>query len=281
VKLSPRYDGSPILSIDGAPDDQRAPVTRQRRRMEQLLAGLSDDEWRAPSRCDEWTNQDVISHLITVNNFWAASVAAGLAGEPTRMLATFDPAAHPPLMVDGMRSLTPREVFDQFVASNDSFLGALDPLDADGWSALAESPAGHVSIRLLAFHAIWDSWIHERDIALPLGLTPAQEPDELHSCLRYAAAVGPALTVSEGTAFASTLAVDASGPRDRFVLEVTDAVAVHDDEWPDGTPCLEGTAVELIEALSIRGPLPADAPAEWRTLLTGLATIFDTELEHT
>lgn len=279
MKLSPRYDGPPILSIDGDPDDQYAPVTRQRRRMEQLLAGLSDDEWRSPSRCDGWTNQDVISHLITVNNFWAVSISAGLDGTPTRMLATFDPAAHPPLMVDGMRALTPREAFDQFVASNDSFLGALDALDAQGWSTVAETPAGHVSIRLLAFHALWDSWVHERDIALPLGLTPAEESDELRSCLRYAAAVGPALTVSEGTAFASALAVDASNPSDRFVLEVTDAVAVHNDAWPDGTPCLHGSAVELIEALSIRGPLPADAPDEWRTLLKGLAAVFDTELE--
>ena len=279
MKLSPRYDGPPILSIDGEPADQREPVTRQRRRMESLLAGLSDDEWRSPSRCREWSIHDVVSHLVTVNSFWASSVAGGLAGSPTRMLATFDPVAHPPLIIDGMRALAPREVLDQFVASNDSFLDALDALDTHGWSTLAETPAGHVSIRLLAFHTLWDSWVHERDIAVPLGIHAAEEPDELRSCLRYAAAVGPALTVSTGTSFASTLVVEASDLGDRFVLEVTDAVAVRDEPGPDDAPRLRGSAVELIEALSIRGPLPAGTPVEWHTLLTGLATVFDTELE--
>ena len=78
-------------------------------------------------------------------------------------------------------------------SSNDGFLGLLAELDDEGWSMPAESPPGHVSIRLLAFHAIWDSWIHERDIALPLGQQPPEVPDELRSCLQYAAAVSPAL----------------------------------------------------------------------------------------
>jgi uncharacterized protein (TIGR03083 family) len=275
VKLSPRYDGPPILEIDGPPGDQGVPVARQRRRMETLLAALTDDEWRSPSRCAGWSIQDVISHLVTVNGFWEASVRAGLAGTPTQMLANFDPAAHPPLMVEGMRALTPREVFDQFVASNDGFLGALAELDDSGWSMLAESPPGHVSIRVLAFHAIWDSWIHERDIALPLGQQPPEEPDELRSCLQYAAAIGPALTITDGHVSAGPLAVAAIDPEIRFRLEVGESVFVSRAAAPADAPCLRGSAVDLIEALSVRVPLPADAPAEWHRLLRGLATVFD------
>ena len=37
-------------------------------------------------------------------------------------------------------------------------------------------------------------------------------------------------------------------------------------------------AVELVEALSLRAPLPASTPAPWRQLLAGLATTFDTEV---
>jgi hypothetical protein len=44
---------------------------------------------------------------------------------------------------------------------------------------------------------------------------------------------------------------------------------------PVDAPCLRGSAVDLIEALSVRMPLPADAPAEWHRLLNGLATVFD------
>ena len=278
MKLSPRYDGPPILSVDGAPDDQAAPVARQRRRMESMLAGLDADGWSAPSRCDGWTVQDVISHLVGVNGFWETSVKAGLAGEPTRMLAAFDPAAHPALMVGAMQELSAAEVFDQFVASNSGFLGALESLDADGWTKLAESPPGHVPIRLLAQHALWDSWIHERDIALPLGLVPPEEPDEVQSCLVYAAAIGPALAVMHDGAFRGALVVEAEDPETRFTLIVEDSVAVRDGAAA-GAPVLSGSAVELVEVLSVRAPLPANAPAEWRHLLQGLATVFEVPVE--
>ncbi len=277
--LSPRYDGPPILSIDGRPNDQHAPVVRQRRRFEATLLELGDNDWRAPSRCDGWTVQDVVAHLVGVNAFWQGSVAAGLAGAPTRVLAAFDPAATPPLMVDAMRALAPAEVLEQFVASNGAFLAVLDALDERGWSAIAESPAGHVSIRLLAHHALWDCWVHERDIALPLGATPAVEPDEVLSCLRYAAAVSPALAIGSGTQIDGVFAVEASAPASSFVLTVGESVAVRDGPAPPDAPCLRGAAVELVEALSIRAPLPPSAPAEWREVLGGLAAAFDSPVE--
>ncbi len=279
MKLTPRYDGPPIISIAGLPDDQRAPVLRQRRRLEATLADLSIEDWRSASRCDGWTVQDVVAHVVGVNAFWQGSVLAGLAGTPTRVLAGFDPAATPTLMVEPMRALTPAEVLDQFVLSNDAFLGTIAELDEPAWSMLAESPAGHVPIRLLAQHALWDCWVHERDIALPLGLTPAVEPDELLSCLRYAAALSPAFAISSGSTSVGVFAVEASNPELRFGLEVGESVAVSEGLAARDAPCLRGAAVELVEALSLRAPLPPSAPTEWRQLLSGLATAFDSELE--
>jgi uncharacterized protein (TIGR03083 family) len=247
--------------------------------MESLLADLSDDQWQSPSRCAGWTVQDVVAHLVGVNAFWEASVVAGLAGTPTQVLAAFDPAAHPPLMVAPMRALTPQEILEQFVASNDGFLGAVAGLDDDGWSTPAETPAGHVPIRLLAFHGLWDAWIHERDIALPLGLTPPEEPDEISSSLRYAAALGPALTISGSEPCSGGLAVLATEPDIQFTLDVDEWVSVHDAIAAADVPCLRGPAVELTEALSLRAPLPATAPDAWRRHLGSLATMFDTELE--
>jgi uncharacterized protein (TIGR03083 family) len=279
VKLSPRYDGAVFLTIDGRADDQLLPVTRQRRRLEALLNDRSDDEWRSASRCEGWTVQDVVAHLAGVNVFWVASVLAGLAGAPTKLLAAFDPARHPALLVEGTRSLSPREVLDQFVTSNDGFLGALATLDEAGWSALAETPVGHVSIRLLAHHALWDSWVHERDIAIPLGLAPAEEPDEVESCLQYAAAIGPALRTLDSEALAGEFGVLASDPNVQFTLEVGNSVAVRHQTPRAHTPRLHGAAVELVEALSVREPLPADTPDEWRGLVNILAAVFDNSRE--
>ena len=46
MKLAPRYDGDPIIAIDGPADDQLVPVVRQRRRMETMLAALTDEQWQ-------------------------------------------------------------------------------------------------------------------------------------------------------------------------------------------------------------------------------------------
>jgi uncharacterized protein (TIGR03083 family) len=277
MRLSPRYEGPPIVSIAGSPDDQLAPLLRQRRRLEATLVDLDEDEWRAATRCADWTVHDVVAHLISVNAFWQMSVLAGLAGSPTRVLVDFDPAATPPLMVAPMRALAPAEILDQFVASNNGFLEAIAGLDTEGWETLAETPAGHVPVRLLAFHALWDSWVHERDIALPRGFTPPIEADEVLSCLRYAAAVSPALAIGTGTAVAGVFRVDATDPELSFAVQVGQSVAVRDGSAPADAPCLRGAAVALVEALSIRAPLPASTPPEWHHLLEGLATAFDSE----
>jgi len=274
MKVSPRYDGPAILEFDGPVDDQLVPVTRQKLRFAAMLAGLDADDWRAPSRCEHWTVQDVVTHLVGVNAYWQLSIEAGLAGNPTRMLDGFDPAATPELLIAGQRSLSPAEVLDQLVASHDGLLGVIGALDDAGWSTVAETPAGHVPIRLLVQHSLWDNWIHERDVALPLGLTPPIEADEVASSMRYAAAVSPGFLLSAGSRIDGRFAVDATEPDTSFWLEIDDVVHVHDGAPPAGTPCLCGDAVALTDALSIRAPLPDTAPAEWRALLGGLAAAF-------
>jgi len=255
-------------------------VARQRKRLEGGVAALGPESWKSPRRCDGWSVQDVVLHLVGVNTFWHASVLAGLAGQPTRFLTGFDPATTPAQMVDAMRTLERAEALERLRASNDAFLGTLATLDDDGWSALAETPAGHVPIRLLAHHALWDGWVHERDVLLPLGLTPDVEPDEVLSSLRYAAALSPALAIGSRNVSAGVFTVEATDPDARFSVEVSQSVAVRDGPAPappGQVPCLRGDAVALVEALSFRAPLPASAPPEWRRLITGLADAFDVD----
>jgi len=282
MQLSPHYDFPIIVSIDGSPSDQCVPLVRQRRRLEDLLRGLSDEQWNAPSRCGTWTAKDVVVHLAGVNRFWQASAAAGIAGTPTRLLGGFDPAATPSMMVDSLGSITSAVALEMFVSSNDALLATVADLDDTAWTAVAESPVGHVSLRLVMQHALWDSWVHERDIMLPLGLAPVVESDEVRSCLQYAAALGAALSIGMGRPITGRFSVRAANPSVTFALEVTTLVAI--SELADGVvsttaSCLQGDAVQLAEALSIRVPLASSAPHEWRALLGGLSTAFDTPSE--
>jgi len=125
MRVTPRYDGPAVIAIDGPLDDQLVPVTRQRRRFLEMLAGLSDEQWRAATRCEQWNVQDVASHLVGVDAFWQLSITSGLAGEPTRVLDNFDPAATPATLIEPLRALPPAEVLAQLDASMDGFLDTL------------------------------------------------------------------------------------------------------------------------------------------------------------
>lgn len=275
--LTPRYDEPSFLQLELSLGDPGAPLLRQRRRLASLLGGLDDEQWVTASRCEGWSVRDVVAHLVSTNQFWAFSIGAALAGEPTRFLAEFDPVASPAELVEAGRSEPTADVLARFVETNEACADAVADLRDDGWSMLGEAPPGHVPLRAVALHALWDSWIHERDIVVPLGLTPVEEPDEIAGCLVYGAALGPALSVAGGATRQGAITVEATNPDLRFVVEVGESVVVRAGDAPADALRLAGPAVELIEALSFRGPLPCPVADDDRWLIGGLAEVFDRE----
>lgn len=251
------------------------PVIAQRRRLEALLADLTDAEWQHPSRCDAWTVQDVVSHLISTNGFWAVSIQAGLSGEPTRFLGAFDPVATPAQLADQERGTPPAATLEQLAASTAALAAVVDGLSPADWQVVAEAPPGHLPIALVADHALWDGWVHERDIVLPLGRPPVVEPDEVLTCLHYAAALGSAFEVCAGVATARSVALEVRDPDARIVV-TADGATVRVDAGPAPADAITvaGDAVELLELLSTRD-IGRPAPAAVEVLTAGLATVFD------
>jgi uncharacterized protein (TIGR03083 family) len=272
--LTPRYGDRPILAVE-VRDAGPHPIMRQRRRLEGFLRDLTEDDWHRPTRCEGWSVQDVITHLTSTNGFWAFSIGAGLAGEPTRFLATFDPVASPAQMVDKVRGTPIDQTLGEFSAGNDALETVIDGLDETGWSGLAEAPPGHLPIRLVADHALWDAWVHERDVLLPLGRPPVVEPDEVRACLRYAVGLGLAFALTRGEVAGGAMVVEVADPDDRLVVAVEDdVIRVHGGATPDGSLQVRGDAVALVEHLSIRDPGVAPPPGiGWLT--SGLAEVFD------
>lgn len=273
--LTPRYEGPVILRIDGEVGDITAPLVRQRRRLGDLLGQLDEAQWAAASRCEGWTVRDVVSHLVTTDQFWFLSAQAALAGQPTRFLAAFDPVATPAALVDGARHTPPAEILASYREGVEALGATLSGLGDEQWELPAEAPPGHIALRAMAHHALWDAWIHERDIVLPLGLEPAEEPDELEACLRYAACLGPAFSASTGSVRTGALAVAGTDPTVDVVVRAGETVVVDHAEGPADAARLVGGTVELIEALSFRGPFPRDLPEDDRWLVSGLDVAFD------
>jgi len=275
IQLNPRYDTDPLIRLDGPPSSILEPAVRQRQRLVASLGELSDEQWAHASRCDGWSNRDVIVHLDSTNAFWAFSIASGLQGEPTRFLATFDPVASPADLVAGSQAIPSAEVLARFTASTAALTDLLSGLAEDDWSSVAEAPPGHLAISAVTHHALWDAWVHERDILLPLGLTPDEEPDEVIACLRYGAALAPAFAVTNGEADAGLLSVTVRDPDARFLVAVDEQIEVRSGSTDGAGVELTGDAVEVLEALSIRRPLDQAVDPETAWMVDGLAAQFD------
>lgn len=293
MPLNPRYGDNPILALYGEPSAILAPLISQRRRLEVTLAAMAEADWAHPSRCDGWSCLDVLIHLESTNAFWTASITGGLKGTPTQFLESFDPVASPAALVDGARGVSADVVLAKFLASNEALFDVIEPLTSSEWSMLAEAPPGHVSISAVLHHALWDSWIHERDICLPLGLTPSSESDEVAACLMYAAALSGAAAASSGRPVEGMFRVRSENPEVQLVVEIGESVRLRQGDWFDehreaggiGVTVAEtaavfelaGDATELVEALSVRAPFPAAIPEETTWMLTGVARLFEAE----
>ena len=273
--LTPLYDTPSLLRFDLPGGDPAVPVLRQRRRFATFLGGLDDHAWAAPSRCEAWSAKDVVAHLVSTNQFWAFSIDSARRGAPTRFLSSFDPVTSPAELVDATRSQDAAEILAAFVDTTEAMAAVMADIDDDGWSTLGEAPPGHVPLRAVALHALWDAWVHERDVMLPLGFDQTEEPDEIVGCLTYAAALGPALALATGLSRPGAIAVGATGPDTEFVVEVGERVLVRAGYPPEGALHLTGSAIDLLEALSFRGPMPCAVPDEHRWLVSGLARVFD------
>jgi uncharacterized protein (TIGR03083 family) len=274
MQISPRYHAEPVVHLDGEPSAVAVPFLRQRRRFAAALTNLTPEQWAAPSRCDGWRVQDVIAHLSGTDRFWHASIAAGLGGEPSRYLVGFDPQATPAAMVDAVSTTPSSEVLASYLGATEAFCSLVESLDESGWQTVAESPLGHVDMNALVHHALWDSWVHERDVLLPLGLPPVEEHDEILASLRYVAALSPAFAMQTEPHRTGALVL---ALQDGPVTVTVDGgvVRVSNSHPPEGALVISGTATALLEALSVRAPLGASVAPDQAWLVDGLSRVFE------
>lgn len=274
MRAVPRYDGPPVIDLTPMAFDP-SPVLQQRDRLAETLSQLSADEWTADSRCAGWSVQDVAEHLVSVNRFWVFSISAGLRGEPSRLLETFDPVAVPAAMVEAARGAAPAETLEKLVASNAEMAAVVSSASASDLQRHAEAPPGHLAINAVLAHALWDAWVHERDVLLPLGREQVVDADEVAMALAYVAALGPACYVNARRSQPAVLAVRAHDPSLDFAVEVSADVQVRPGSVAEPAAAIEGAAVDLVEALSCRAPQAEVIGDHHHWLVDGLAKVFN------
>ena len=275
MKIRPRYGADPLITYEGDPAAVATPAVRQRLRLARTLAGFGSQQWEAPSRCAGWTNRNVVVHLASASRFWAYSISQARRGTPSRVLADFDPVAAPAGLVAAAENPPPAQVLDAYLTSAHTLVDLLGSLTSGEWTMPGESPLGHVSISAIVRHALWDAWVHERDITLGVGLVPAVEADEVDAALRCAAALGPAFGILLGDLGDQRRAatVTTQDPAIEFTIKAGRAVRVTADITPAVPVAVHGCAVDVLEGLSLRAPLHLEPGWQWLT--AGLTHAFE------
>jgi uncharacterized protein (TIGR03083 family) len=275
------YD--PVTIVDEL-GELGGPWRQHRRRFAASLAGLTAEQWTAPSRCSEWDSRGVVSHLVMVDQYWVLALGNARAGAPpAKLLLGFDPSTSTNSMVGPLIELSNAELLDRFVAGTDAFAALVDDFATDDWSAIGESPLGHIPARYLFGHAFWDSWLHERDLFLPLGLEPPVDADETRTitsfALLFAGLQGGLLDDATPVGPGPDQEIDVVLRFDEFPdhpirLQIGSGVSV--TRGDDSVAVPAGSAVDLVETFTGRRPLDGlrDLPPDFAAQVTRASQVL-------
>jgi uncharacterized protein (TIGR03083 family) len=242
------------VRVDLDPAPTLAAYGRHRRHFAEAVSALDAAALAAPSRCREWSVADVLRHCCDVDE-WMQSIWSG--GAPP--FTSFDPRTTPNEFVIAGRAIPDLEVRDRCVVSAETMAADVGASGPERWGLPSISPLGFVPWWLSALHVFYDSWVHQRDVFLPLGVDRPVEQDEAVPVLAYSLAVvgtlireptealagGIRLTTGNGPAVSTPVAPEGHAPVE--MATVVDALsgrgAVKD--------ALPGTDPEVIHRLGV------------------------------
>ncbi len=160
-----------------------------------LTRSLDEQQWATQSLCPDWDTRGVIMHLVAVENMldgWRPTSADEQL--PFARIGEFIERA------DSMDNAELAEKCSQVFAGRSTELAGLTD---EQWAQPCPTPVGPGTYREFMNIRVFDFWVHERDIATPLGRptnddTQAAETslDQVHSSLGYI--VGKKIGLTDG-----------------------------------------------------------------------------------
>jgi len=231
-------------------DDLLADLAAQHAELAEVLAGLDETGWAAPSRCAGWSVSDVVLHLAQTDEMALASLEGHLLEHVEAKAAAWMTATNVDdgagLLVASERGDRADVVHRRWLAAAEALrttLGTSDPHARVTWVA------GELAVRTLATTRLAECWIHTRDVTTDLPV-----PERIHHIARLAWRTLPYAFTQAGR--------DLPGP---VTFELTSPAG---ETWTfgDGSgTVVRGSAFELCEvagqrADAARTSLTADGP---------------------
>ena len=186
--------------------------------VDELLGGLSDGQWVVPSLCPAWTVRGVVGHLGGVEHML-------LGEEPGSMIESipFAKVGEWTAAVEGLDDDAFLARYRDTIAARTAELGLFTGEQLERPSLTPVGPGTYG--RFMAVR-VFDYWVHEQDMRVPLGLPghesgPAAEMaiDEIHRSLPYI--VGKLIALDDGM----SITFELTGPVHRSMHLVVDGRA--------------------------------------------------------
>lgn len=256
-------------SLLGLDRRYRTVLAAQQERLGPLLAGLTDDEWRTSSRNPAWTVHQTMQHVAGVR----LEIARVNDGGERTWSADFDPNRSPQEDIDARAGEAPSETLRGHRDVTERLLDQLSErsVSEEQQPMLWGEPA---DFRLFYLHLHWDSWVHERDMLVPLGRLHEVDAESTRFALAYGLLIAGVGVRMAGQDLEATIATPDVGD---VALTVTpDEIAVEVDAAGDGPRHDAPDSGALVDALSGRGDLAStlDAPDDVVAALTIFASFL-------
>jgi uncharacterized protein (TIGR03083 family) len=194
--------------------------------LSKVATSLGADQWSSPSLCPEWTVQGVLAHVAAIEE-----VLSGWWPESPTDPPPF--ASIAPIHAE-LSTAAPAALIDRLHTVFERRRSELVALDDNAFTTPCATPVGPGTYGRFMEIRVFDCWVHERDIRVPLGLPgddsgPAAEMalDEVRGSLGYI--VGKRMGFPDGT----SIAFELTGPVQRRLLVNVDGRATVVDELAD------------------------------------------------
>jgi uncharacterized protein (TIGR03083 family) len=188
-----------------------------------VAADLSAEQWDARSSCPEWTMQGVVAHVTTIES----ALTGWRPGDD-------NPFAAMGAIGQEISALSPTELVERYRTVTAARLTELATMTDDEFDSPSITPVGPGTYGRFMAIRVFDIWVHERDIRVPLGIDgdeagPAAEMalDEVHGSLGFI--VGKKIGLADGKG----IAIELTGPVQRTLLAKVDGRAARVDTLAD------------------------------------------------
>jgi uncharacterized protein (TIGR03083 family) len=209
--------------------------------LDQLLTGLSEQQWRTPTPLPGWCVHNVVAHIIGTE-----SVLQGLNAPDTDTdVSTLDHVRNDvgianERWVRHLRAESGAELLERFRSITSDRRKRLTDMPVEEWNAPTLTPVGPESYGRFMRVRLFDCWMHEQDIRDGLGLPSSDEElsgaagrqslDEIAATMGYV--VGKLGKAPEG----SRVDIELTGPLERSIRVAVDSRAQVVDDFGGSEP---------------------------------------------